>query len=106
MLEIPAFIKEFLLSVSHTETVLIQEILITETQLHQDQRKKYVEYYTVLKKCKIWICWKEWKNIDLFSRGAEDAEMSVDFRACVGLHLAAHSLRNSLCVEKQLAFPL
>lgn len=53
MLEIPAFIKEFLLSVSHTETVLIQEILITETQLHQDQRKKYVEYYTVLKKCKI-----------------------------------------------------
>jgi len=46
------------------------------------------------------------KNTDLFSRRAEDAEMSVDFRACAGLHLAAHSLRNSLCVEEQLAFPL
>lgn len=54
MLEIPAFVKEFPLSVSHTETVLIQEILITETQLHQDQIKEkiYIEYYTVLKNAK------------------------------------------------------
>lgn len=46
MLEIPAFVKEFLLGVSHTETVLVQEILITETQLHQDQNREKlnVEY--------------------------------------------------------------
>lgn len=47
MLEIPAFVEEFPFSVSNTETVLIQEILITETQLHQDQIKEKinVEYY-------------------------------------------------------------
>lgn len=47
MLEIPAFIKEFPFSVSNTKTVLIQEILITETQLHQDQIKEKInfEYY-------------------------------------------------------------
>ncbi len=50
--------------------------------------------------------WSIRQNVDLFSRGAEDAEMSVNFTACVGLHLAAHSLRNSLSVEEQLAFPL
>ncbi len=93
MLEIPAFVKEFLWIVAHTKTVFIKEILNTERS-RSDQKKSWTLTERSLR-----------LNVDLFSRGAEDAEVSVNFMACAGLHLAAHSLGNSLSVNEQLAFP-
>lgn len=41
MLEIPAFVNEFLWIVAHTKTVFIQEVLNMETQLHQSFLHSY-----------------------------------------------------------------